>query len=240
MNLIHKASAGAAELIGPAAQIAARTLRNAHTLKSRPSSRLKTILHGPPGTGKTTIANLIAAALAEHAIDIESINGRNLTIDVVRDWQRALAYGSLFGGWKVKVINEVDLAPQIAQDLMLTYLDELPPCNAVIATSNASMETLTERFATRFGPVKIAPPTQDEIAALLRQRFRLTKSAAQMIAAGSCGNVRDALLQAETWQIVGAAAQRPERPALKVVCAAASERAKRAWDTMRTGKAVAA
>jgi len=225
------------ELIGPAAQIAQRLVASARKLKTAPLSRMRKLFHGGPGTGKTTIANQLAAVLAEHAIDIESINGRNLTIDVVRDWQRALAYGSLFGGWKVKIINEVDLVPQLAQDLMLTFLDELPAHNAVLATSNATMETLTDRFATRFGPVKVTAPSAAEIAAHLRAIHRVPKAAAAMIAETCCGNVRDALLQAEDFALLGDCVSRPEKPQLKVVCSAKSEAAQRAWQTMRANKA---
>lgn len=227
-------------LIGPAGSILPKLLSHAKNIAAKPGAKLAVLFHGPPGTGKTTIANAVAKSLANHSVEIESINGRSLTIDVVREWQAAVRYGSLFGGWKVKVINEVDLCPVMAQDLMLTYMDEIPPFTAILATSNASHESLTERFTTRFMPVEVAAPDSEEIAAMLRSHYKLPKASAAMFASGSCGNVRDAMLQAEGFAVLGLTVKRPPKIEAKVICSSRSESAKRAWDTMRAKQGVAA
>src|SRR6202043_2275877 len=154
-----------ADLIGSAARISADLLRLAKKISDRES--LKLLLFGPPGIGKSTIAGMVAHALVAHSIDAEKISGRNVSTDIVREWQRSACYSSLFGGWKIKLIEAADLIPQVAQDLLLTFLDDLSPRQSVIGTSNLSLETLTERFQTRFRMVHIDPPGQIALPAWL-------------------------------------------------------------------------
>ena len=220
------------ELIGPARSIAVALLAHAAEIRERPSAQLKMIFHGIFGAGKTTIAEMLAHALAAGAIDVEKINGRNLTIEVVRQWQQSSCYSSLFGGWKVKLIEEADLVPQLAQDLMLTYLDELPPHNAVIGSSNLDLATLTERFQTRFELVHVDAPSSEQLARWLVRHWQVPLATADFIAFGSCGNVRAALLDAKNFKTFGSVRRRPKAPVV-VVDPAKSEAAKRAWVTMR-------
>ena len=56
---------------------------------------------------------------------------------------------SLFGVYSVKIINDMDRCTRDAQDLLLSYLDRLPPGRAVIGTSNLQLDLLTESFQTR-------------------------------------------------------------------------------------------
>src|SRR5436305_1693115 len=111
------------ELIGPARAVAKMLLAHAQKIQ-RNGSTYKKLLFGQWGNGKSRIASMLARTLAANPIDIEKINGRNLTIDVVREWQQNCAYGSLFGGWKAKCIEEVDLTPPMPQDLLLPYPDD--------------------------------------------------------------------------------------------------------------------
>ncbi len=69
-----------------------------------------------------------------------------------------LPYGSLFGAWSVKIVNELDRCSREAQDLLLTYLDRMPAGRAFPGTSNLQLDLLTERFQTRFQAIKLLPP----------------------------------------------------------------------------------
>lgn len=219
------------DLIGPARSIAGDLLRHTADLKRSAHGQLKLLLYGPWGDGKSTIAALISRALTAHPIDVEKINGRNVSIELVREWQRNTFYGSLFGGWKVKFIEETDLIPLLAQDLMLTFLDDLPPRNAIIGTSNLNLETLGERFQTRFRLVKVEGPGAGELSRFL-QSWPIPKATADFIALGAAGNVRAALLDAADYLTFGEIRHRPKPPVV-VKDAAASARALKAWDTMR-------
>ena len=120
-------------------------------------------------------------------------------MDVVREWMRALPYGSLFSPWSVRIVNELDRCSREAQDLLLTYLDRLPQGRAFLGTSNLQMDLLTERFHTRFQAIKLLPPTTEELTEFLTSRWPVPRPTATQIAVGSGGCVRAALADLESW-----------------------------------------
>jgi replication-associated recombination protein RarA len=217
------------DLIGPARKVGAKLFARARRL--HPACNWKLLLYGPWGTGKTAIVRMILPVLGS-GFDIEKVNGRNVSTDVVREWQRNACFRSLFGGWKIKHIDEVDLVPLVAQDLMLTFLDDLPDRSAVICTSNLSLETLTERFQTRFELVRVNGPTDAELAKWLQKRWTIPQPISDFIALGAGGNVRQALLDATSFLTLGHFDERPKPPAV-VKDPAATARALKAWETMR-------
>jgi replication-associated recombination protein RarA len=219
------------ELIGKAGQIATAILAHVTGLKHKTDSRLKMLIYGDAGNGKSAIADMIAITLASDKFDIETINGRDLTIEVVREWIERAPYGSMFGGWTIKRIEEIDLTPIAAQELMLTYLDQLFPKRAIIATSNANISNLTDRFQSRFQCVKIPVPSAKLIAAWLNRKFSVKVTAAKQIAEACAGNVRRACLDASNFINFGTLPEKFVQQ--KVVCSARSAAALKAWDTMR-------
>ncbi|MDF1853411.1 MAG: ATP-binding protein [Verrucomicrobiales bacterium] len=189
------------DLIGQARRVAEAQVTKAQRLAGAdpPNGSMKLLLYGPPGVGKTSVVEMVARQLTGSPLAIEDFNGREVTVEVVREWMRGLAYGSLFSRWSVRIVNELDRCSKEAQDLLLTYLDRLPPGRALLGTSNLQLDLLTERFQTRFQAVKLLPPDTEELAAFLAARWSVPKQTALQIAEGSGGCVRAALADLESW-----------------------------------------
>lgn len=189
------------DLIGQARRVAKAQVTKARRLAAAhpPAASVKLLLYGPPGVGKTSVVEMVARELTGSPLAIEDFNGREVTVEVVRDWMAGLAHGNLFSRWSVRIVNELDRCSKEAQDLLLTYLDRLPPGRALLGTSNLQLDLLTERFQTRFQAVKLLPPDTEELAALLAARWPVPKQTALQIAVGSGGCVRAALADLESW-----------------------------------------
>ena len=189
----------AEDLIGQARRVALAQVNKARKLATDPSATMKLLLYGPPGVGKTSVVELVALQLAGTPLSIEDYNGREVSVDLVREWMKQLPYGSLFGAWTVKIVNELDRCSREAQDLLLTYLDRLPPGRAFLGTSNLQLDLLTERFQTRFQAIKLLPPSTEELASFLSAHWSVPLVTANLIAVGSGGCVRAALADLESY-----------------------------------------
>jgi len=201
------AKQGQIPLIGPAGMLAelfARTLED--------ETRIKLLFSGPPGIGKSDLAQRIAATLTGDRFGIETVNGRSMSIHVVREWSRDVATSCLFGtGWKIKVVDEIDTAPADAQDELLTFLDNLPANRGFIATSNLDLGKLSQRFVTRLKRHEVQAPEPEDIARFLVEIHGVPPLVAQQIAFLCGGCVRAALLDADAWRNEQTAKKKPAK-----------------------------
>lgn len=188
-----------ADFVGQAGKVAEMFLRKAEALRTNPDRPFKLLVSGAPGIGKTSLVNLVAGALTSHPAAVEDLNGREVGLDIAREWTRGLGYGSLFGPWSVKVVNELDRCSKDAQDLLLTYLDRMPAGHAFLGTTNLDIGNLTERFQTRFQSIRLQPPANEALAQFLARRWGAPIRITRRIAGGANGNVRAAMGDLEVW-----------------------------------------
>jgi replication-associated recombination protein RarA len=184
-----------ADFIGPAAKLALMLERKSANARAT-GAPMKILLHGDPGMGKTALANMVARLLSAHPTQIESVNGQDVGISLVRQWHASFPYLHLGGGFRVIIVNEVDTVTPAAQDLLLSILDDLPAWWAVIGTMNLTCGSIKARFQTRFQQFGVFKPSEDEIVELL-ERFGLNGES-RAIARACKGNVRAALLDAQS------------------------------------------
>lgn len=190
------------DFIGEARRIAQMLEAKADELRkacaSKQPANAKMLFYGSPGCGKTRLVEMFASLIAGHSSCIESISGRNVTIDVVRRWQESSHYIPMHGLFGVRIVNELDLCPPAAQDLLLDLLDTMPRYTAFLGTSNLQLNLLAERFETRLQQFKVKAPSTEEIATFLAKKWGLKRKRAVEVATGANGNCRAALLDCQS------------------------------------------
>ena len=110
------------EFIGPAAQLAVVIQRS---IALAQGGALKFLLNGPPGTGKSSLAEFIRYTLgADPRWSTFKFNGTQMKIEMVEEIARSLHLRDLFGNYRMIWIDEADKIPTVAQVRFLTLLDD--------------------------------------------------------------------------------------------------------------------
>jgi hypothetical protein len=65
--------------------------------------------------------NLIARTLTRHPLAIEDVKGKEVRLELAREWTGSLTYGSFFGSWSAKLVNELSCCSKRTQDMLPTY-----------------------------------------------------------------------------------------------------------------------
>lgn len=201
------------------------TIQNILSRDKLPQSIL---LYGMTGCGKTTLARIIAKEYlcevrdSEHSacgvcntclavdnyiktgdygalqdlkeVDITSSSGKDDMTELLDE----MSYPSMFGGWKVYILDECQLASKQAQQRMLKFLEEPTEKTLVIfCTTNPEMmlDTLKNRCSLK---LQIKKPSLEELGGLLqfvcdKEGITYDNAGLKMIATKSDFVIREAL-----------------------------------------------
>jgi replication-associated recombination protein RarA len=92
-------------------------------------------IDGPSGTGKTTLANIIANELGTLPHNIQDLNAQKLNAEKRRDIEYSATTYPMGGGWRAIIINEAHAMPGDAVQWLLTMLENLGKRTVVIFTT---------------------------------------------------------------------------------------------------------
>src|SRR5712692_10001192 len=182
---------GLEELLGEG-----RFLRNAIASDRIPSM----ILWGPPGSGKTTLARIIAGTTRARFVPFSATTSSIKDIKVLMEEARKLRIGR--GMKTIVFIDEIHRFNKAQQDAFLPYVEAGFIVLIAATTENPSFE-VTSALLSRCKVVVLPPLEREQVMTILRRAVvdpavtkfgvELARDALDFIAATSAGDARQAL-----------------------------------------------
>ena len=157
------------------------------------------ILWGPPGSGKTTLARIIAAGLGDDVEFVELSAVTSGKADVVKVMERAQQNRRLMIR-TILFIDEIHRVNKAQQDAFLPYVEDGTIILIGATTENPSFEVITP-LLSRSRVLVLEPHSREDIAAILKRTAkaesldakRLPQSSIDLLAEISGGDARVAL-----------------------------------------------
>ena len=119
------------------------------------------LLHGTPGTGKTTLAKLIVNNFNCDYLYINASDERG--IDTIRDKVQGFASSASFKPIKIVILDESDFLTIQAQASLRNIIETYSRTTRFILTCNY-VERIIEPLQSRCQVLKITPPSKKEVA----------------------------------------------------------------------------
>jgi len=146
--------------------------------KKQPTSL---ILWGPPGSGKTTLARIIAEETDAEFIELSAVRAGKA--DVMRVIDQAAANRRL-GMRTILFVDEIHRFNKAQQDAFLPYVEDGTIVLIGATTENPSFEVITP-LLSRSRVLVLEPLTKDEIVSILKKAAKAEKLPAKRLPAKS-------------------------------------------------------
>lgn len=139
------------------------------------------ILWGPPGSGKTTLARIIARETGAEFVELSAVTGKKA--DVTRVIEQAQANQRL-GQRTILFVDEIHRFNKAQQDAFLPYVEDGTIVLIGATTENPSFEVITP-LLSRSRVLVLEPLTKDDIIAILKRTTKAEKIPAKRLPAKS-------------------------------------------------------
>ncbi len=156
------------------------------------------LLCGPRGTGKTTIARIIASELGTSANDIYEMDAAsNRGIDDIRDLRTSVNTMPFDSKYKIYILDEVHMFTKDAWNALLKTIEE-PPEHVIFILATTELDKVPDTIVSRCQSFIFKKPTDSVLASVITnvaklEGYSIEKGGAELIALLSDGAFRDAL-----------------------------------------------
>ena len=156
------------------------------------------LLCGPRGTGKTTIARIIASELGTSPNDIYELDGAsNRKIEDVRDIRENIRTLPFDSKYKVYILDEVHMFTKEAWNALLKTIEE-PPEHVIFILATTELEKIPDTIVSRCQTFMFKKPTDTILSGIVKntakkEGYDIEEGGAELIALLGDGSFRDTL-----------------------------------------------